>query len=589
MNKNDFYKEIMTSYALDPEKIRMNAIKQAKKPAWQKVASTYWKPAMGIAAAAAVTVGAVTFSNRPSAPDVIVAPEAALSASQRLIDAEKSYYNPGDEQHYANVYVTFMEPVSYTEILMAISAVDDSGDIELCSVYLEDRVIAGDEINAFAAEHADEDSAVAAKLSLPAGFYRDIQDLSIVYLAELGSAEINDDTFVPIEVDDDDPLENDHLSIVPPVTSAPVVTTTPFSFEEIPVTTPEEVPVIGESSEDSAVVPPVSEEEDEVVEEPAVTTTTVVAPETTPEETTTTYYRGDVGLLTEMYELNVENALNTYVAGNNVVVLTKNQAYLYTIGGFGSQYGDVVDIINPKLAFRSEDRIILTGCNAENKRNIIISVNAETDNYIVYDASANIGENEIASISYCESADKFYLKAVSQNSSLVYELNLLSDSEFSFRPLVEVQAPISIAGSSGDVLYFATTAGTDRTTLYSFNCLDGTLLEYADFSGVAKIKRGADFRSFAILVSDGTSFIFDVETVRLVSAQVSDDVQITAMDGETFFTANGATYKLNVAGEICEADRPVAFGNEERPLYIVNEINSDKVVIIRDDGNNNIW
>ena len=589
MNKNDFYKEIMTSYALDPEKIRMNAIKQAKKPAWQKVASTYWKPAMGIAAAAAVTVGAVTFSNRPSAPDVIVAPEAALSASQRLIDAEKSYYNPGDEQLYANVYVTFMEPVSYTEILMAISAVDDSGDIELCSVYLEDRVIAGDEINAFAAEHADEDSAVAAKLSLPAGFYRDIQDLSIVYLAELGSAEINDDTFVPIEVDDDDPLENDHLSIVPPVTSAPVVTTTPFSFEEIPVTTPEEVPVIGESSEDSAVVPPVSEEEDEVVEEPAVTTTTAVAPETTPEETTTTYYRGDVGLLTEMYELNVENALNTYVTGDNVVVLTKNQAYLYTIGGFGSQYGDVVDIINPKLAFRSEDRIILTGCNAENKRNIIISVNAETDNYIVYDASANIGENEIASISYCESADKFYLKAVSQNSSLVYELHLLSDSEFSFRPLVEVQAPISIAGSSGDVLYFATTAGTDRTTLYSFNCLDGTLLEYADFSGVAKIKRGADFRSFAILVSDGTSFIFDVETVRLVSTQVSDDVQITAMDGETFFTANGATYKLNVAGEICEADRPVAFGNEERPLYIVNEINSDKVVIIRDDGNNNIW
>ena len=571
----------------------MNAIKQAKKPAWQKVASTYWKPAVGIAAAAAVTVGAVTFSNRPSAPDVIVAPEAALSASQRLIDAEKSYYNPGDEQLYANVYVTFMEPVSYTEILMAISAVDDSADIELCSVYLEDRVIAGDDINAFAAEHADEDSAVAAKLSLPVGFYRDIQDLSIVYLAELGSAEINDNTFVPIEVDDDDPLEDDHLSIVPPVTSAPVVTTTPFSFEEIPVTTPEEVPVIGESSEDSAVVPPVSEEENEADEEPVVTTTAETTPETTPvttpEETTTTYYRGDVGLLTEIYELNVENALNTYIAGNNVVVLTKNQAQLYAVGGFGSQYGDVIDIINPKLAFRSEDRIILTGCNAENKRNIIISVNAETDSYIVYDASANIGENEIASISYCESADKFYLKAVSQNSSLVYELHLLSDSEFSFRPLVEVQAPISIAGSSGDILYFTTTAGTDRTTLYSFNCLDGTLLEYADFSGVAKIKRSADFRSFAILVSDGTSFIFDVETVRLVSTQVNDDVQIIAKDGETFFTANGVTYKLNVAGEVCEADRMVAFVDEEKALYVVNEINPEKVVIIRDDDNNNIW
>ena len=591
MNKNDFYKELMTSYALDPEKIRMNAIKQAKKPAWQRVASTYWKPAMGIAAAAAVTVGAVAFTNRPSAPDVIVAPEAALSASQRLIDAEKSYYNPGDEELYANVYVTFMEPVSYSEILMAISAVEDSGDIELCSVYLENQVISGSDIEAYAAEHADDDSAVAAKLSLPVAYYRDIQDLSIVYLAELGSAEINDDTFVPIAVDDGDPLENDHLSIVPPVTSAPVVTTTPFSFEEIPVTTPEERPVIGESDNNSTVVPPVTttvkDEAPEIIEEVTETTTTTAAPETTPEETTTTYYRGDVGLLTEIYELNVENALNTYIAGDNVVVLTKEQAYIYTIGGYGSQYGNAVDVMNPKLAYKSSDRIILTGCNAEGKRNIIISVNAANDSYMVYDASTNIGTNEIASVSYCETADKFYLKAVSQTSSLVYELHILSDTELSFRPLVEVQAPISVAGSSGDILYFTTTAGTDRTTLYSFNCLDGTLLEYADFAGVAKIKRSDDFRSFAILVSDGTSFIFDVETVKLVSVQADDSVQITADGSETFFTANGAIYKLNVAGEICEADRPVDFGTEERAQFIVNEITSEKIVIVRDDGN--IW
>lgn len=583
MNKNDFYKELMSSYALDPEKIRMNAIKQAKKPAWQKVASTYWKPAMGIAAAAAVTVGAVAFTNRPSAPDVIVAPEAALSASQRLIEAEKSYYNPGDEQIYANVYVTFMEPVSYTEILMAISVVDDSGDIELCSVYLKNEVIAGSDIDAFAAEHADEDSAVAAKLSLPVGYYRDVQDLSIVYLAELGSAEINDDTFVPIEVEDDDPLENDYLDIAPPVTTAPVVTTTPFSFEEIIETTTSQPPVIGESVDDDTTVPPViTTDEEEFTEETTEAVTTTV-PETTPEETTTTYFRGDVGLLTEIYELNVKNALNTYVAGNNVVVLSKEQVYIYTIGGLGRQYGNAVDILNPRLAYMSEDRIILTGCSADAKRNLIVSVNAANDTYTVYDASANIGTNEIASISYCEASDKFYLKAVSQTSSLVYELHILSDTEFSFRPLVEVEAPVSIAGSNGDVLYFTTTAGTDRTTLYSFNCVDGTLLEYADFAGVVKIKRSVDFRSFAILISDGTSFIFDVETGRLAAAQVDDTVKITSDGGETFFNVYGSTWKLDVAGEIIQADRTVAFEKYERTEFIVNEITPEKVVIVRDD------
>lgn len=591
MNKNDFYKELMSQYALDPEKIRMNALKQAKKPAWQRVASTYWKPALGVAAAAAVTVGAVSFANRSSAPDVIVAPEAALSASQRLIEAEKSYYNIGDEELYADMYVTFMEPVSYTEILMALSAVEDSGEIDLCSIYLENETVLRDDIDNFAAEHADEKTAVAAKLSLPISYYRDIQDLSIVYLAELGSNDINDETFVPIEVEDDDPLENDHLSIAPVTTTAPVVTTTPFSFEELPETTTEEAPVIGESAGDSTVVPPVTTADGEASEETAAETTeatTTEAPETAPEETTTTYYRGDVGLLTEIYELNVQNALKTYIVDNNVVVLSKEQAYIYTIGGFaGSQYGNAVDVANPKLAYKGDDRIILTGCNADGVRNIIISINAETDAYVVYDASANIGSNEIASVSYCEEADKFYLKAVSQSSSLVYELHVLSDTELSFRPLIEVEAPLSIAGSSRDVFYFTTNSGTDRTTLYSFNCLDGTLLEYANFGNDVKIKRSADFRSFAIIPSDSTPFIFDVETGRLVSAQIDDTVQIVSDGGETFFTAGASVYKLNVAGEICEADRAVDFSREVRQQFIVNEITSEKVVIIRDDGN--IW
>ncbi len=592
MNKNDFYRELMKEYALDPEKIRMNALKQAKKPTWQKIASSYWKPALGTAAAAAVAVGAITFANRPSAPDVIVAPEVAMSASQRLLEADKNYYNIAEEDEvFTDMYVTFMEPVSYNEILMMMSAVDDSGDIKICSLYLEDTTILRDDISGFAAEHSDEDVALAAKLSLPLSYYRDVQDLSLVYLAELGSDELNDKTFVPIAVDDDDPLENDHLSIAPPVTSAPVVTTTPFSFQEIPETTPEEMPVIGESSNDSAVIPPVTTTvTDEITEETTEESTeaTTSAPETTPEETTT-YFRGEVGLLTEIYELNVQNALKTYIVDNNVIVLSKEQAYIYSIGGFSGsvQYGNAVDMLNPKLAYMDNDRIVLTGCTADGIRNILVSINTANDSYLVHDASANIGNSEIASVSYCEQADKFYLKAISQTSSLVYELHVLSDNELSFRPLVEVEAPISVAGSSGDILYFTTSGNNDRTTLYSFNCLDGTLLEYASFGGDVKIKRSADFRSFAIILSDGTSFIYDVETEKLVTTQLDDSVQIVADNGETFFRTGDVTYKLNVAGDVLDADRKVDFDKETEQRFIVNEITSDKVVIIRDDEK--IW
>ena len=591
MNKNDFYKELMTSYALDPEKIRMNALKQAKKPMWQKVASTYWKPAMGVAAAAAVTVGAVAFTNRPSAPDVIVAPEAAMSASQRLMEADKNYYNIAEEDViFTDMYVTFIEPVSYNEILMMISAVDDSGNIAVNALYLEGEVVKRDDVPGFAAEHADEDVAVAAKLSLPMSYYRDVQDLSLVYLAELGSAELNDETFVPLTVEDDDPLENDHLSIIPSVTTTPVVTTTPFSFEEVIETTTEEAPVIGDSANDSTVIPPVTSTEDNEAEITVDTTEIIVTttPETTPEETTTTtYYRGDVGLMTEIYELNTPNALNTYIVGDNVVVLSKEQAYIYTIGSITGQYGNAIDLINPKLAHKDENRIILTGCSADGIRNTIVSINTQNDTYLVYDASQNIGNSEIASVSYCKEADKFYLKAVSQTSSLVYELHVLSDSQLSFRPLVEVEAPISIAGSSGDILYFATNSGTEKTTLYSFNCLDGTLLEYTSFDGDVRIRRSVDFRSFAIFLTDGTSYIFDAETGRLVSAQVDDTVQIVADGGATYYSVNNTTYRINVAGEISEADKYVSFDTEIAQQFIVNEITPEKVVVIRDDGK--VW
>lgn len=590
MNKNDFYKELMTSYALDPEKIRMNALKQAKKPMWQKVASTYWKPAMGVAAAAAVTVGAVAFTNRPSAPDVIVAPEAAMSASQRLMEADKNYYNIAEEDViFTDMYVTFMEPVSYNEILMMISAVDDSGNIAVNALYLEDEIVKRDDVGRFAAEHADEDVAVAAKLSLPMSYYRDVQDLSLVYLAELGSADLNDETFVPLTVEDDDPLENDYLNIAPSVTTTPVVTTTPFSFEEVIETTTEKAPVIGESGDDSTVIPPVTTTADSEAEITVDTTEiiTTTPPETTPEETTTTYYRGDVGLMTEIYELNTPNALSTHIVGNNVVVLSKEQVYIYTIGGITSQYGNAVDVLNPKLAHKDENRIILTGCSADGIRNIIITVNTRNDTYAVYDAGQNIGNSEIASISHCTEADKFYLKAVSQSSSLVYELHISDDSQLYFRPLVEVEAPISIAGSGGDILYFTTISGTEKTTLYSFNCIDGTLLEYTSFDGDVRIRRSTDFRSFALFLADGTSCIFDVETGRLVSVQIDDTVQITADSGATYYSVGGTTFKINVAGEICEADKYVSFDTEIEQQFIVNEITPEKVVVIRDDGN--IW
>lgn len=591
MNKNDFYKELMTQYALDPEKIRMNAIKQAKKPVWQKVAGDYWKPAIGAAAAIAVTVAGVSYANRSSAPDITVEPDEVLSASQRLIEAEQNYYNLNNEQPYSNIYMTFMEPVSYTEILMALSAVGDMGEIEICSLYLSDDQLTAGEITEFASEQASEELVIAAKIFLPSQYYRDIQDLSIVYLAELGSEEINDNTFVPIAVEDDDPLENDYLTITTAVTEKPVVTTTPFSFDDAEETTPAEVPVIGASGDSNTIttLPPVTEEdtEEELIEEddvPVVTTTVV----TTPETTTTTYYRGDVGLLTEIYELNVKNALETYIAGNNAVVLTKDEAYLYTIGGFGgTPRGEAIAINNPKLAYKGDKHIILTGCLDDGKREIFSVINLESDTVYTYDASANIGEYEIGDVRYSEESDKYFMKAVSTKGTLIYELTV--DTGITFRPLVEIEAPVSLAGYKNNTLYFTIAEnGGELTRLYSFSCIDGTMSELACFNGAVKLKRGLDFESFAVLSPvDATSFILDANFGTLVPALFDETVAVVTDGGETFFRTNGIVYKVTGSSTVAEADRVVEFEKTTEQVYIVNEINSEKVVVIRKDDS--VW
>lgn len=589
MNKNDFYKELMSQYALDPEKIRMNAIKQAKKPVWQKAVSDYWKPALGAAAAVAVTVAGVSYASRSSAPDITIDQGEVLSASQRLIEAEQDYYNLSNEQPYAYIYATFMEPVSYTEIIMALSAVNDCEEIEIRSLYLGTDILTNSEITEFASESSDSDSIIAAKLFLPTECYRDIQDLSIVYLAELGSEEINDDTFVPIAVEDDDPLEDDHLSITTAVTEKPVVTTTPFSFDAVTETSPEEIPVIGESADSNTTLPPVTtteEEEEELIEEdeiPVITTTET----TTPEETTTTYYRGDVGLLTEIFELNVKNALETYIAGNNVVVLTKDEAYLYTIGGFGgTPRGEALSVSNPKFAYKGDKHIILTGCLDDGKRETISVINLEIDTAYTYDASANIGSCEIGEIRYSEDTDKYFLKAVSAKSTLIYELTVNGGVEF--RPLVEIEAPVSLAGYKNDYLYFTISENSGLTRLYSFSCVDGSMVELSSFNGAVKLKRGVDFESFAILSPiDATSFILDANFGTLVPALFDDTVAVVTDGGETFFRTNGIVYKVTGSSSVAEADRIVQFEKTTEQIYIVNEINSEKVVVIRKDDT--VW
>lgn len=625
MNKNEFYKELMTRYALDDEKIRLNALKQAKKPAWQRFAADYWKPALGTAAAVAVTVAAVGYTSSISAdpPAVVVPTDSALSASRRLIEAEQNYYNLQADaaSSFSDIYMTFSEPISYGEMVMAFSTVADAGEIRVDALYMRsETVLRGEALREYGAGSAEEKAVIAAKISAPAALYRDIQDLPQVYLAELGSDEINDDTFAPLPIDDPDPLGNDSPfeTTDVPQTSAPV-TTTPFSFDSPTSTASEDQdsknPVIGESGTDGATTlkPPAgSDEPAPIVTEPEYDAPGETEPEyDDPDETEPEYDDPDetdetedttaappdneissavtevgTSLLTELYELNVPNSLETLLSGNNAVVLTKNAAYLYTLGGFGdSRRCAAIEMNSPKISYSDAHTVILTGCDASDTRNIISVVDLDTDEAKTYDVSKNIGKARLGGVQYSPKTKKYYIKSVLDTTSFVYEVSASFNTGLTFRPLVESDGPVSVAGVKGNLLYLVKTEqGTENSKLYSFNCTDGTIIELAGFGAGMKLRRGRDLESFGMISADGSGFIYDVNIGMLVSGvSLDENAQIVSDCGKTCFRSGGIVYEIDPTSTVNRTWRTVEFPKEAASDFTVKEVTPEKIVVSRKD------
>lgn len=616
LNKNEFYKELMTRYALDEEKIRLNALKQAKKPAWQRLAADYWKPALGTAAAIAVTAAAVGYtSSFPTESPSVIPEDTALSASQRLWEAEQNYYNLQAAAALSDIYVTFSEPISYGELAVALSTVADTGEVVVDALYTEDQAVLREEaLREYEAAHDRDRTVIGAKISAPSALYRDIQDLSQVYLAELGSAEINDDTFVPLPIEDPDPLGGpDYAETSAPQTSAPV-TSTPFSFDTSSETaTAVRPPEIGESGTDSVstLVPPAGTDDpapigpDDEPEDPEETDPEITEPEyddpdetdetEQPSETTAETSANEItsavtdpgqSLLTEFYELNVPNSLETYLSGDNAVVLTKSMAYLYSFGGFGgSQCCAAIELGSPKIGYSDEHMVIVTGCNDSDVRNIISVIDLDRNEAKTYDVSANIGEAGLGGVVYAPHANKYYIKSVLNTTSFIYEVTVSTSLGLQFRPLLESDGPISVAGVKDDLLYLTKAEQlTGGTRLFSFNCTDGTLIGLADFDTAVKLRRGSDLESFG-LISENGSFLYDVNLGMLVSGVVIDEnTAILSSGGRTCFQSGGTVYEIDANSLVNRAERTVVFPEKAGSDFAVNEITSEKVVVVRKDS-----
>lgn len=634
MNTNEFYKELFEKYALDEEKIRRNAIKEAKTPAWKRTLGTHWKSAAGIAAAVAVTVGAVAYTAANPPENINVTPtESMLSASQRLHDAENDYYNmSADEFLRANIYVSFRNSLCFKEMTVAFSAVEDSEEIETEAIYLEDgTVIRGAaEISEFAESSGSVKNITGAKLSAPSKCFKDIMDLSAVRLAELGSDKLNDDTFTPIIIDDSDPLMDD-LKFISTTALSPSATTTPFSFAEESSASSEasasdtsaasdsdaDTTVsddIGDSEDNTEVSDPDDIDDDTTVpveireddgdtdnisedntgdyttaDDPDITETSSEVPELTV-PVTEIPDAPDTGLMTQIYQLNVENSLETFLINEYAIVLTRDEAYIYKLAGSEECPAEIFKISNPKIGYSDRNNVLITGCGDDGLRNRLVVLDMNTGAVYSSDVSASIGDAEIATINHSSSDGKYFLKTISASSTYFYEVTLSSESGVQYRPLLAYEGAVTAAGYKNGMLRFTASLDGVNYDLYSFDCTRGVFYKEAEFGNVCKVRKSSTFESFVISATDRESgeavtYVYDINSSLLIPIELDGEIRIALSGGINYVGSGDKNYSVLPDGTLTETTLMIHYGNRTEAAFAVVSVDPDKVVVSKKSDN----
>ncbi|MCL2108051.1 MAG: hypothetical protein FWH20_01720 [Oscillospiraceae bacterium] len=347
MNKHDFYKEIMSRYTFDEDKILKNA-KRASSVSFL-ARSSKWLP-LTTAAAVFVAVFGVymlfgTYFMNNGGDDLISG--SGASVEDRLSNLEQLWTAINNDDFNAQnrtLYLSFEAPLTYSQLDNILQAADpdDSSGLYINALWNGGFV---------PADTAKGDTAaVYTGAKINAHATRDLI-IALSARAEFSAVELddvtNDDNFSPIVKTP--PIQVTPTPVDPPVEPVEPITPTPTPIDTPPETEPTtlEQPPSGEEELepteepieeplDEPVVDPEPEEEPEVVEEPDPEEETEVDPEPDPTENLT-------------IEVELEGALSVnFLSDNRFLVLAEDGIYIYEINPTTRQ-------VSNKSAFKNEN------------------------------------------------------------------------------------------------------------------------------------------------------------------------------------------------------------------------------------------
>ena len=181
MNTNEFYKELMSEYSFDHEKIKKAAMGKSVSRKTSRLKAA-WISAASAAAAIAITFGSVALLNTGS--PVSVTPTTSISAEERFKMAMEAYNKADENTEDVFLYVTFRENETPEDMQKILAKADNKGNIRVTEVYLADGTAVSGSSNIASLFDTNEKNITAVKVYCPGNFLKRLTALDGVYLVE---------------------------------------------------------------------------------------------------------------------------------------------------------------------------------------------------------------------------------------------------------------------------------------------------------------------------------------------------------------------------------------------------------------------
>ena len=524
VNKRDFYKELMSEYQFDKEKILANAKKG--KFAGRSPMPIY----IGItAAAAAAVVGVGTFMftslGGNKGVDLLTGSTiAALSNKERIERAIEDIRKNENSGELHDVMVTFRQPLSPVEAQRVLTA-KAQGSVPVKMLYFSDgsRVIGTKAVGDVFEKNEGE--ITGAVINCAGYLMEQLQNSDEVFVVEILTAEDDLNVVAPIKTSDPEIGDLPPVDIGGDVSS--VTPSEPVDSSDVSDSSDSSDDSDGSESEESDSSADGSEEPAPVVDEMPEG---VVLPENID------------GMSYLTGEMNAKDAF--FIDENLFFTLSEYAAAIYEFDGYSEKLVSAVSCENPRVDWISEDGSeLLVSAAEDGRRSKLFYMNTEDCSFRELDADGVVMSGEIADVVYNKESGILVLN-INEEGCYYACTSTFNGEENEYLAVCYFSENVPTTVLAVNEKYAYICVKTENHTEIIKVPVDSYADEIVVFSEDSACAVSPNLAgTYASIVLDSGSYIFDPVTETLLSVSASGIVNFGASaDG---FSCGGGYYTIN--------------------------------------------